>query len=234
LQNPFDIDSLKSVSPNNPKHVVVFNYIIELPFGKGKRFLNESGVVDRLVGGWQIGGIHRYQSGLPIVVSTSGNRDFLDLVGYEGNLRLNLVPGESLLASPLANNLGIRYQVLNPRAFVAPPNYQAPPTTDVTSPAYRAYYANPLRFFGTASPVLDSEHVLPFKSENFNILKKTRITETKSFEFGAEFFNLFNRHRYFQPGGDFRDPFVFGISDVIADPNIYGPRTIQLRFRFLF
>jgi Carboxypeptidase regulatory-like domain len=234
LQNPFDIDSLRSVSPNNPAHVVVFNYIIELPFGKGKRFLHEGGVVDRLVGGWQIGGIHRYQSGLPVSIFTSANRDFLDVAGYGGNLRLNLVPGEPLLASPLDKDLGIRFKVLNPLAFSAPPNYQAPPTADVTDPRYRAYYANPLRFFGSAAPVLDGAHVLPFKSENFNILKKTRTTETTSFEFGAEFFNIFNRHRYFQPNGDFRDQFVFGISDVIADPNIYGPRTIQLRFRFLF
>ena len=124
--------------------------------------------------------------------------------------------------------------VLNPRAFSAPPNYQAPPTGDVTDPRYRAYYANPQAFFGTASPVIDDAHVLPFKSENFNVLKKTRITETKSFEFGAEFFNLFNRHRYFQPSGDFNNAFQFGVSDVVGDNNVYGPRTIQLRFRFLF
>ena len=233
LQNPFDIKSLKSVSPNNPAHVVVFNYIIELPFGKGKRFLNGGGVVDRVVGGWQIGGIHRYQSGLPLVVFTSGDRDFLDLVGYQGNLRLNLT-GESLLSPALGGNPGVRYQVLNPRAFAAPPNFQAPPTANVSDPAYRAYYANPQRFFGTASPVIDDVHVLPFKSENFNVLKKTRITETKSFEFGAEFFNIWNRHRYFQPNGDFRNLTVFGVSEAIGDVNVYGPRTIQLRFRFLF
>src|SRR5205085_7684953 len=138
------------------------------------------------------------------------------------------------LNPPLSGNLGIRFQPINPQAFSAPPNFQAPPTADVTNPAYRAYYANPRAFFGTAAPVLDSAHVLPFKSENFNILKKTRITETTSFEFGAEFFNILNRHRYFQPNGDFRNLNVFGFSDVIADPNIYGPRTIQLRFRFLF
>ncbi|HJQ27545.1 MAG TPA: TonB-dependent receptor [Blastocatellia bacterium] len=233
LQNPFDTESLKTVSPNNPAHVVVMNYIIELPFGKGKRFLNEGGVVDRIVGGWQIGGIHRYQSGLPLVVLTTGNRNFLDLVGYEGNLRLNLT-GEPLLNPALSGSLGIRTQVLNPRAFSAPPNYQAPPTTNVSDPAYRAYYANPLAFFGTAPPVIDDAHVLPFKSENFNVLKKTRITETKSFEFGAEFFNIFNRHRYFQPSGDFNNPFQFGVSEAIGDVNVYGPRTIQLRFRFLF
>jgi hypothetical protein len=233
LQNPFDIGSLKSVSPNNPAHVVVFNYIFELPFGKGKRYLHEGGVVDRIVGGWQIGGIHRYQSGLPLVVYTSGNRDFLDIVGYQGNLRLNLT-GEPLLNPTLNGNLGVRYQVLNPRAFAAPPNFQAPPTADVTSAAYRAYYADPNRFFGTAAPVLDDAHVLPFKSENFNILKKTRLTETKTFEVGAEFFNLFNRHRYFQPSGDYNNLTVFGVSEAIGDVNIYGPRTIQLRFRFIF
>src|SRR5205085_8415172 len=119
LQNPFDIRSLRTVSPNNPAHVVVFNYIFELPFGKGKRYLHEGGVIDRIVGGWQIGGIHRYQSGLPIVVSTTGNRGFLDLVGYEGNLRLNLT-GQPILATPITGPLGIRYQVLNPRAFAAP------------------------------------------------------------------------------------------------------------------
>src|SRR5205085_3363309 len=116
------------------------------------------------------------------------NRDFLDLVGYQGNLRLNLT-GEPLLNPALSGNLGVRYQVLNPRAFVAPPNFQALPTADVNSAAYRAYYADPSVFFGTAAPVLDDAQVLPFKSENFNILKKTRLTETKTFEFGAEFFN---------------------------------------------
>ncbi|HKP13144.1 MAG TPA: TonB-dependent receptor [Blastocatellia bacterium] len=233
LQNPFNIESLRSVSPNNPKHVVVFNYIFELPFGKGKRYLHEGGVVDRIVGGWQIGGIHRYQSGLPLVVYTTGNRDFLDLVGYQGNLRLNLT-GEPLLNPTLNGNLGVRYQVLNPRAFAAPPNFQAPPTTNVNDPAYRAYYADPQRFFGSAAPVLDDAQVLPFKSENFNVLKKTRLTESKTFEFGAEFFNLFNRHRYFQPSGDFNNLTVFGVSEAIGDVNVYGPRTIQLRFRFLF
>jgi hypothetical protein len=51
---------------------------------------------------------------------------------------------------------------------------------------------------------------------------------------GAEFFNLFNRHRYFQPSGDYNNLTVFGVSEAIGDVNIYGPRTIQLRFRFIF
>ena len=30
------------------------NYSIELPFGRGKRFLNQGGVLNRVAGGWEI------------------------------------------------------------------------------------------------------------------------------------------------------------------------------------
>lgn len=233
LQNPYDIKSLKSVSPNNAPYVLVFNYIFELPFGKGRRFLDRGGFFDRFVSGWQVGAIHRYQSGLPIVVFTSENRDWLDLVGFGGNLRPNLTGLRLTEFLPLGPN-GTTVRVLNPAAFAPLPNFQAPPTTDVTNPAYAAYYADPLRFFGTATPVLDFDHVLPFRSENVNLMKRTRLAETLTFEFRAEFFNIFNRHRYFQPNGDIRNPNIFGFSDVINDFNIYGPRVIQLGFKLLF
>lgn len=233
LQNPYDIKSLKTVSPNNAPHVLVFNYIVELPFGRGHRFLSDGGFIDRFVNGWQVGAIHRYQSGLPISVFTSENRDFLDLVGFGGNLRPNLTGQRLTQFMPLGPS-GTTTRVLNPGAFVAPPNFQAPPTTNVSDPRYAAYYADPLRFFGSASPVLDSARVLPFRSENVNLMKKTRLTETFTFEFRAEFFNVFNRHRYFQPNGDLRNQTIFGTSDVINDFNIYGPRVIQLGFRLLF
>jgi hypothetical protein len=233
LQNPYDIDSLRSVSANNAPHVFVMNYIIELPFGRNRRFFNHGGIADRVFGGWQIGGIHRYQTGLPLVVFTSdpANRDFLSIVGFGGNLRPNLT-GAPILNPPISLRGG-RIQLVNPQAFVLPPNYQAPPTTDVRDPRYAAYYADPLRFFGTAPAVIDYVHTTPFKSENFSILKKTRIAETVSFELRAEFFNIFNRHRYFEPIGDLRDP-NFGVANVINDPNIYGPRIIQLGFKLLF
>jgi hypothetical protein len=91
LQNPFDRESFRSISPNNAPHVLVINYLIELPFGKNKRYLNSPGVLDKLVGGWQVNGINRYQSGVPLSFFTSDPvfTDFLQLTGYLGNLRLN-------------------------------------------------------------------------------------------------------------------------------------------------
>ncbi len=52
-----------------PKHRVRWNWIVDLPFGKGKPLLgNAGGILDRLVGGWQIAGIGSWSTrwvGLP-------------------------------------------------------------------------------------------------------------------------------------------------------------------------
>ena len=42
---------------------VVLSYTWELPFGKGKAFLNRSGVLGALVGGWQVNGISTFAKG---------------------------------------------------------------------------------------------------------------------------------------------------------------------------
>jgi hypothetical protein len=50
----------------NRKHVLALTGLFELPFGRGKRFANtESGVLDRLVGGWQLNTVTRVTSGPP-------------------------------------------------------------------------------------------------------------------------------------------------------------------------
>jgi hypothetical protein len=239
LQNPFDPSSQRSVSPNNPAHVLVINYLAELPFGRGKRFLNHGGVVDKLVGGWQLSGIQRYQSGVPLTFLTSDPRftDFLQVAGYLGNLRLNLT-GQPIDASGAFNDARLGQQVINPAAFAAPPRFgsfgsseeQNPSGAAIGSPNYAAYYANPIRFFGTTAPALSNVLSDPFKSEDISLLKKTRLTETVTLELGAEAFNVFNRHRFFFPTADLRDSANFGFQSVNFDP----PRRIQLRARLLF
>jgi hypothetical protein len=236
LQNPFDLSSQRSVSPNNPAHVLVINYLAELPFGKGKRFFNEGGVVDKVFGGWQIQGIHRYQSGVPLSFFTSDPlfTDFLQLTGYLGNLRLNPT-GQAIAANGAFNNARLGRQVINPAAFVAPPQFGSganpnPSGAPIGSAAYAAYYSNPNRFFGTLPPALSNVLSDPFTSEDISLIKKTRITETVTLELGAEAFNVFNRHRFFFPTTDLRDGANFGFESVNFDP----PRRIQIRARLLF
>jgi hypothetical protein len=222
-------------SPNQPRHVLVFNYIFELPFGKGRRFLDHGGVVDKVLGGWQISAIHRYQSGLPLVVSynNGGAVAFLNAVGYQGNLRPNLT-GQEIFTGNEAGGLG--FQLINPAAFAAPVRFDQGPALVVSgalNPNYVSYYTDPNRFFGNAPPVLGDARSLPFYSENMSLLKKTRITERVTFEVRGEVFNIFNRHRYRGPQGNL-DAGDFGFSGVEGDPNAYPARTIQVGARLIF
>jgi hypothetical protein len=45
---------------------VVVSGIVELPFGRGKRLLNSTGVLDKFVGGWQLQGVYTGQGGAPV------------------------------------------------------------------------------------------------------------------------------------------------------------------------
>ncbi|MBT9331555.1 TonB-dependent receptor [Paracidobacterium acidisoli] len=47
----------------------------QLPFGKGRRWLNHGAVVDAVAGGWNLQGIFTYQSGQPVTISCSVTTD---------------------------------------------------------------------------------------------------------------------------------------------------------------
>ncbi len=60
------------VANTDRKHVFVLTSLVELPFGKGKTFLgNDSGIADRIVGGWSLSGTTTWESGLPFSPSYS-------------------------------------------------------------------------------------------------------------------------------------------------------------------
>ncbi|HUQ31331.1 MAG TPA: carboxypeptidase regulatory-like domain-containing protein [Pyrinomonadaceae bacterium] len=236
IQNPYDRNQLRSVSPNSIPHVFVVNYLIELPFGKGKRWMSGGGLSDRLFGGWQISGIQRYQSGLPLVIRRTGQDAFScsGPTGFCTDIRPNLT-GQDILTNDQTLTNG-RARIFNAGAFSAPPSFnQGAPAEllagGVINPAYVTYYSNPLRFFGDASPVIDQARDIPFLSENISLLKKTRLSETFTMELGAEFFNIFNRHRLTQPGSDINNAVAFGFSSIDAG---YEPRIIQIRVRFTY
>ena len=54
-------------------HVFNFNGIYQLPFGKGKMFLNNGGIIDKVFGGFELSGLLNIQSGVPITfIDTRG------------------------------------------------------------------------------------------------------------------------------------------------------------------
>ncbi|MFL6335877.1 MAG: carboxypeptidase regulatory-like domain-containing protein [Pyrinomonadaceae bacterium] len=233
VQNPFDRASLRSPSVSIPPHSLVFNYILEMPFGKGKRFLNQGGIVDRLVGGFQVTGIHRYRSGQGLVpFIAGGQREFLQRVGYLGNLRPNVVSNNFYTGN---TGGGVDLLFLNRAAFARPVDYRNAPAELLANgsinPAYAAFYSNPNLFFGNAAPSYGSLRAEPFMTEDLSIMKKTKLTETTFFELRFEFFNLLNRGRYGIPNLNI-DDVNFGL--VTRNADIFQPRRVQVGGRFVF
>jgi hypothetical protein len=66
---------------------------VQLPFGEGRRFFNESKVANAILGNWTIAAVIQMQSGFPIGVSQNTNNT--NLLG--ANQRPNVVPGQSFL-----------------------------------------------------------------------------------------------------------------------------------------
>jgi Carboxypeptidase regulatory-like domain/TonB dependent receptor len=67
ILNPLRQTDNYAESDFDVRHVINANAVWELPFGRGRNYLsNISRVADAFVGGWQITGIFRWNSGLPI------------------------------------------------------------------------------------------------------------------------------------------------------------------------
>jgi hypothetical protein len=69
ITNPWMPWLNKAVSDYDMTHQWNAHFVAELPFGRGKRLLNRGKVLDALFGGWQLSGIYRQTTGMPISVS---------------------------------------------------------------------------------------------------------------------------------------------------------------------
>ncbi len=71
-QNSYDPQANYSSSNFDVRHAFKGYVVYELPFGKGKTFLNNSTLLDEIVGGWQISGTEVLSTGNPF--SLTGNQ----------------------------------------------------------------------------------------------------------------------------------------------------------------
>jgi len=67
ILNPLRPQDSKAASNFDIRHIVNANALWQLPMGRGHQFMNDApGFVDALIGGWQLTGIFRWNSGLPV------------------------------------------------------------------------------------------------------------------------------------------------------------------------
>ena len=70
--NPYNLRMSRSLSAADVSQRFVANYIYELPFGHGKRYLSH-GIASWVLGNWQDSGIVTFQTGTPISIGASCN-----------------------------------------------------------------------------------------------------------------------------------------------------------------
>jgi hypothetical protein len=71
LVNAFSPNQNRAVSDFDATHQVNANWRVDLPFGKGQALArNAGGVLDAVIGGWQIWGLARWTSGFPFSVGS--------------------------------------------------------------------------------------------------------------------------------------------------------------------
>ncbi|MEP7271302.1 MAG: TonB-dependent receptor, partial [Acidobacteriota bacterium] len=151
------------------KQRLVASYVLDLPFGRGRKFGDSwNRAADLVLGGWQVTGIHAVQGGLGLT-ATLGGGSVLN-IGGERRARPNLL-GDPVLSDS---------QQTLARWF----------NTDAFSPAF-----NPSpQAFGTAGVgIMRGPDSINF---DFNLAKNFRVTERVRFQFRTELFNVFNHANF--------------------------------------
>ena len=171
---------------------LVANYQYELPFGKGKTFLNHGGLLNAVVGGWSVNGITTAQSGFPISITSNANT-----TGSNGGTqRPDTVLGQSIGS---AGSVGQRINgYFNPAAFTNPPLYQ----------------------FGTVGRMLPGIVGPSLFTWNLSFLKQIPVHESVRVELRAELFNAFNHVNFQNPSGLTYGLPGFGAITTTYDPRI--------------
>src|SRR5256712_13886658 len=77
VPDTYDVSMLWGPSEFDARHILVLNYVYDLPF-----FQNHSTLGGKLLGGWQISGVTQFQTGLPCGVAE--NKDYAG-VGLDSN-----------------------------------------------------------------------------------------------------------------------------------------------------
>ena len=243
-QNPYNLRGEKAVSYQDIPHAFVLSYMYELPFGPGKKYLNH-GVASKVAGGWQISGVQRYQSGSPAVINEFSTAP----PQGPGNYRLSLIPGVRPLNqhpvqwSPSNKTWDSSCTATNGIFSNTPPNpVTGSPGNPGTGPGNCAAFEDPSAasisagggyVFGNIPTVVSWWRSPGYKNEDFAILKRTSITESKDILFKLDIPNAFNRHVFGGIDGWPGDQF-FGVPGGSGHGVVNAPRNIQATLRFEF
>ncbi|MHB8303816.1 MAG: TonB-dependent receptor [Acidobacteriaceae bacterium] len=128
--------------------------VYQLPFGKGRRYLNHNAIADATIGGWQASSVVNVQSGFPYTVVVGS----ANLSGAQGGSWYPNVVGNPSLAHPTVK------EWFNPAAFAIPSAY-----------TFGNSGRNTLRGPGLTTVNLSAGKNFPFKALNDAMNMQIRI-----------------------------------------------------------
>ncbi len=208
FQNSYNMRAEWGLCAQDIRHRFVVSYVYELPFGKGKPLLNRGGASNAIFGGWQVNGITSAQTGSPFTVlqtvngaNGDGGQEFRpDLIGNANDLSHSRPRGQQVA------------EFFDVNAF----RMNVPP--DPVNGPFR---------YGT-----EGRHVVigpGIYDWDFAVYKDWRFTEQRRLQFRTEFFNIFNRPIFAQPGATLGTP-QFGILSATS----VDSREIQMALKVYF
>ena len=216
--SPFERQRNKALALNDVPQTFSLAMIYELPFGRGKRFASSSGAADRLISGWQLGGILRITAGVPFLFRSG-------TCNTPGQFVAGCIPAVLPGASPFAQSKDGSFDPNRPlfdkAAFEAADNFN---------------------FYWGTGPRVSNLRGFGYHNQDLNIIKNTRITEKVSLQFRAELFNVFNWHTFVGRGGEDGLSSAFSAFNTdVSSPNfgiwngsVSPPRNIQFGLKLQF
>jgi hypothetical protein len=234
ILSPFERRRNRSLAPDDVPQVLSAAFVYELPFGNGKKYLNQGGALNKLVGGWQASTVYRYSRGVPFFFSSGSCQGGAFAQGCFPGLKsganpfLQDVNNYDPSKGPLFNINAFEFDTGRRRA-----NGQTISVFDADSGIANGFYTGS----GVRVTNLRSSN---FKNFDATLIKNTRLSEKVNFQFRAEFFNLGNFH-YFVNGGNFNIGGNLPFNTDVSSPNfgtftnnVSNPRTIQFGARIEF
>jgi hypothetical protein len=210
LQDNNNLKGERSLSSQDVPQRLVVSYVLDLPFGQGKKYLsNVNGSLNAIVGGWGLDGVTSFQRGFPLVFR---NGQANDATLFGAGSRPNVLSGchKSSAASGTARLDGW----FNTACFAAPADFT---------------FGNEPRVDSTLrSDGVNNFDVAAFK--NFLLDRDGRA----SVEFRVEFFNLFNRTQFSPPNTTCCSTNNANFGVVTSTAPGTNPRLIQFALKLLF
>ncbi len=182
-------------------HTFNFNGIYQLPFGKGKTFLNEGSILDKIVGGWEISGIAQWGTGSPITFTDA--RGTLNRAGRSGRqtpvsaLTNDQIRALSGVFEQNGNIYFIDPSILLQTLNTATGRYSSTASQGFGSTPFtgQAFFSvNPGQTGNIGRALIRGPRTFV---TNMALLKNVRFGETMRFQLRAEAFNVLNNTRFF-------------------------------------